>query len=105
MINAQTPDEHFTFFRGAVEQLDKRFGSLEGAVATLRDEMKQGFDRVDDRLSAVDKRFDVIDRKFDTVDKKFDSLTTAMQSWIRWCVGTTAIVGATLLGAVILRLH
>lgn len=91
MMNPQTPGENFSFLRGAFEQLDKRVGSLENTLGALRQEMERGFDRVDDRFNAV--------------DKKFDSLANIMQLLIRWWVGSTAVVGATLLAAIILRLH
>ena len=40
----------------------------------MRQEMRDGFDRVDQRFERVDQRFDLMDQRFDLLNQRFDSL-------------------------------
>lgn len=47
-----------TGMRAGFEALDKRCGSLETELATRRNEMREGFARVDERFDRIEERFD-----------------------------------------------
>ena len=52
-MTAQPWEPRVSRLEGAFEQLDKRLGSIEGALRDLRREMNQRFDRVDSRFNQL----------------------------------------------------
>ena len=47
---------------------------LRSAEASIRHDMRHGFDAVDRRFDAVNERFDAVDRRFDGLEAKVDTL-------------------------------
>jgi tRNA G37 N-methylase TrmD len=84
MMGSHSPDEHAGFLQGAYEQVDKRMSSFERALEALRGELAH---------------------RFDGVDRRLERRETKIDSTLRWSVGTTIFVGATLLAAIVTRMH
>jgi archaellum component FlaC len=62
---------------------DDRLDDLNGKVDALRiemktefvavrDEIRRGFEKIDERFDKVDKRFEKVDEHFDKVDRRFE---------------------------------
>lgn len=51
---------------------------IEGKVAGLQTEMRQGFKAVEARFAAVDSRFEAVDRHFAVVDRRLDTIDSRL---------------------------
>jgi predicted nuclease with TOPRIM domain len=80
-------EERMARVEGILEQMDKRLGRVEAEVKELREEIRLGFQRIEDRFQRVDDRFQRMDDRF--------------MSFTKWII--TALIGswATLMGTLI----
>lgn len=81
MSTPQPIEIRMAHLEGAYEQLDKRLGDLAAV-------MREGFARVDDRLSSIETRFEA---RFEAIDCKFTSTTWRMTSLILATWSTTIL--------------
>lgn len=56
---------------------------LAGEVCTLKTEMKNRFDVVDERFEHFEDRFDTVDERFDTLELKEDNLSSESRSYFK----------------------
>ncbi len=71
IVRVETVIEHIHYM---LEKIDKRFDQVDENTNLLRQEMKEGFNKVDNRFLEVDKKIDRLDSKID--------------SNFKWIVGT-----------------
>lgn len=69
---------------------DRRFDALEH-------QMRDGFNRIDERLSRIDERFDRVDERFERVDERFEAMQRLM-------VQFSGLVIAALIGLIATQL-
>jgi hypothetical protein len=53
---------------------------LRSTEASLRHDMRTGFESVDRRFNAVDERFNAVDGRFDSLEAKVDMILAEMRS-------------------------
>jgi hypothetical protein len=53
---------------------------VEGKIAGMQTEMRQGFDAVNTRFDAVNTRFDAVNTRFDAVNARFDAVNARLET-------------------------
>ena len=61
-----------------IEQMDKRFETMQIQMDKRFDDVNQRFDDVNKRFDDVNKRFDDVNKRFDDVNKKFEAMQIQM---------------------------
>ncbi len=61
-----------------IEQMDKRFETMQIQMDKRFDDVNKRFDDVNKRFDDVNKRFDDVNKRFDDVDKKFEAMQIQM---------------------------
>ena len=81
---------------------------LERVVSGLRDEMRDGFravherlDRMDERLDRMDGRLNRMDDRLDRTDDRFDKLYDRIDSLKNWLIGGLSALIVTLISAIV----
>ena len=103
-------DERVAYLEGRLEEHDSTVSSLRGDVRNGFDRVDERFQRVDDRFQQVDDRFQRIDERFDRVDERFDRadrrldrLDDKLSRHFTWLVGIHVAVLIAVLGALLGR--
>ena len=60
--------------RQGFDAVDQRFGAMDESMRQGFDAVDQRFDSVDQRFGAIDQRFDSVDQRFVAIDHRFDSV-------------------------------
>ncbi len=83
MSTPSSIEERIAHLEGSYEQIERRLGTLEQDVRSLRAEMNARFDRLDSRIDRLDSRMDRL---------------------IYWQLGLMAAIAASILATVLTRL-
>ena len=83
MTTPSSIEERIAHLEGSYEQIERRLGTLEQDVRSLRAEMNARFDRLDSRM---------------------DRLNSRMDRLIYWQLGVMAAIAASILATVLTRL-
>lgn len=88
-MSSKNVEERISFLegelKGSLDQMNKRFESLEHRIETLDKKIDERFIVLD---SKIDEKFTVLDNK---LDSKVESLRKEMNSYFKWTI--TLIVG------------
>ena len=60
------------------ERLDELSRRMDAGFKEVKEELREGFARIDKRFEQVDKRFEQVDKRFEQVDKRFERLYYVM---------------------------
>ena len=74
---------------------------LERVVSGLRDEMRDGFRAVHERLDRMDGRLNRMDDRLDRTDDRFDKLYDRIDSLKNWLIGGLSALIVTLISAIV----
>ncbi|HEY5942042.1 MAG TPA: hypothetical protein VIT89_04185 [Solirubrobacterales bacterium] len=75
------------------ERIDDLSVKVDQGFADLKTEMKEGFERVDNRFAQVDNRFERIEDRLDKLTDRFESLSRTL--WGGAFVIAAAIIGGS----------
>ena|SRR5690348_8243252 len=83
------------------EKLDQAFGRIDGDLRELRVEMRNGFEKIDQRFEEMDKRFEQMDKRFEQVDKRFERVEDRLDAVQRNMILCFVTINASLIGGLV----
>jgi DNA anti-recombination protein RmuC len=73
-------------------EIIERLARLEEGQKAIREEIRAGFQAIDQRFQAIDQRFQSIDLRFQSIDQRFEQITNLITGIVASFSGLVAVM-------------